>query len=558
MIKSFREVQPMRTTTGFFSVDQVPRDPFSNTLLLPARPLDKPLSENYIRVKMTKKVEKMFNMVWYHLYKIWLDIDKRRTCALTEQIKNERALLLNYTQRAMNLWKIRSNLPEVLATDDDRDTLRSIESDVKGLKLDVEFLDTADINSRTTEILDACQSKTATKYKEMVLEALGLARPPATRLKRPSSPEKRSPVLRPVRGTPAVVHPLACHTTAVVPGVRNRAVTFRKETVKVNTIKSTEAGQLFGDTIMCDETSFAKAEMHTAGKRRRDFARSQTRTEARSEEVSTPLTCHARATGRLTKQQITKVLESDLELKAGMDHVAAHIFGKPKAFSTMSTADGESTRRRRIRVALYEKVSEAELAIRTLDEGALCKKYASEPKPVRRSQRRNQPNNPSATRFSRRTEDSTGYASSRGGTRSKQETRRRTASAMPVGEFTTCDASGLEKLMKDCRTEQRRTTRDLRRVVTAGRKIKRKITRMQGELERGTSLLQRKTMNKYMRFFAEHKHLFIYGKEGQGRFLNATGKDLVKASDLMMRLNPKYGFLTARMKEILIKEPSYM
>ncbi len=89
--------------------------------------------------------------------------------------------------------------------------------------------------------------------------------------------------------------------------------------------------------------------------------------------------------------------------------------------------------------------------------------------------------------------------------------------------------------------------------MTQGKKLRRSTTiSLQVMAKRVTEPPE---MNHAAQFMAFNKHLFIYGKKGLGHYINAKAKDIIKTSDMLMHINPKYPFMTSRLNDIVIKEP---
>lgn len=105
----------------------------------------------------------------------------------------------------------------------------------------------------------------------------------------------------------------------------------------------------------------------------------------------------------------------------------------------------------------------------------------------------------------------------------------------------------LKRILGKCEEERGATGKDLARAQTAKRKVKRRLTRMQGVLEKQTRLVSKKEMARCLKLFSSNKYLFIYGKEGRGRYLDHSCKDYVKRSDQMTKINPQYKFMIKQM-----------
>ena len=68
------------------------------------------------------------------------------------------------------------------------------------------------------------------------------------------------------------------------------------------------------------------------------------------------------------------------------------------------------------------------------------------------------------------------------------------------------------------------------------------------------ALLERKIEKECAREIAQRKSLFIYGKGGAGRFINESGVDILKTTDLILNANPKYTFIHEKLTKLLSKK----
>ncbi len=98
--------------------------------------------------------------------------------------------------------------------------------------------------------------------------------------------------------------------------------------------------------------------------------------------------------------------------------------------------------------------------------------------------------------------------------------------------------------------------------MTAKRKVRRQLTEMQGllkerALEDAEAAAMRQDMRRHVKSFAFSKYLFVYGKDGMGRFLDGSGKDMVKLRDQAAKVNPKYTFLHARLRAMFRQTSLY-
>ena len=559
------ELRSSNTMPDLLSIDQ-PFSSMNSTLRAP----EKPLSENYIRVMVVKGIEKMFNMLWYHLYKIMMDIENRRRYVMNEKVENEQNLLLNYTKKAVTLWKMKSSLPESLVTDEAKDekAIKSIETEVRSLKLEVEFLDTVDINSRSAENTDAHQSKNATKYKERVLEALGMkdvepvsyvssvindSQPLPRELSavRQVSEHESQQVKNPIkRSEKNQIATAGKKMQSIELPVRPKEALKPKRLMTVAPFSPTaglediKPGSLFGDATLLKSHYFSQTT--SPANERNKGANLRKKQVKLGEGFETPLTNYAQTTGKLTAEQTNERFLKDRELKDEMEKVSSRIFGKSRM--TKTTACWSTAKQKRIR-RLESQISDrlAKTDVGEIEKLASMQKLASTGKGITRRAES------SANKFYRKGEESKPKPTPI----FRRQIRAKSYAGDLKAEFK-MQGEKLERIMGVCRKDQRGAAKDLSRARSVGRKIKRNLNRMQGTLEKGSRLMSKSATTKYLKFFAHQKHLFIYGKEGRGRFLDAEANDLVEKCDMIMTINPKYKFLSKRLDEIIVKEPNYL
>ena len=131
------------------------------------------------------------------------------------------------------------------------------------------------------------------------------------------------------------------------------------------------------------------------------------------------------------------------------------------------------------------------------------------------------------------------------------EAKRKAATAVDTGrsgDRSTRQQNAINNILLKCTQVQAGTQKDLVRASTARRRLRRRLTRMQGTLEKEAQLMSKRELAKHMKTYSYHKQLFIYGKNGLGRFLNARAQDVVQASDRMSKTNPIYKFLTPQLQ----------
>ena len=112
------------------------------------------------------------------------------------------------------------------------------------------------------------------------------------------------------------------------------------------------------------------------------------------------------------------------------------------------------------------------------------------------------------------------------------------------------------KLMKECQANQVKVSSDIKRITRIKRKVNRSLTALRNSTDEKLKLerLNAKLMVKYMR---ANKPLFIYGQNGNGRYINTRGIDTIKVTDLVLKLKPEYKFLNDRIDKYNAKEDNY-
>jgi len=110
----------------------------------------------------------------------------------------------------------------------------------------------------------------------------------------------------------------------------------------------------------------------------------------------------------------------------------------------------------------------------------------------------------------------------------------------------------VDRLIEECDEIHRKTEYDSMGVDKDKKQIIMKLQKIKQSLLKDNKG-DTKISNKKQKEFMDNKKLFIYGKKGQGRFLSVEAKDMVRISDLIMKMNPKYPFLHSRLNDILGK-----
>ncbi len=63
----------------------------------------------------------------------------------------------------------------------------------------------------------------------------------------------------------------------------------------------------------------------------------------------------------------------------------------------------------------------------------------------------------------------------------------------------------------------------------------------------------RKEVEDVVKEYKQEKYTFVYGNDGQGRFLSNEGFDMIEKCDQMLNLNPQYVFLAERLSRLITK-----
>jgi len=478
--------------------------------------VDQPLSENYIKIIIIKRMEKMFNNVWYHLYRVLDDIETRRKYVTTEKIAAERNLLLQYAKKAAELWRKRSLIPDLLTSDelgDEKEMVKNIEQEIQALRQNIEFLDNVDINARSKEIIDAYQSKTASKYKEVVLSYFGIQDTVSSPSRKPEShtsqenlvPSRNSNIDSVMvnkhmsnKTNPGVVYAASKHTQKI--NVKTRNVAKFGETVHLEDIK---APPLFGDEIVTISNYLAEKEpeipLKKVFKQKRNSKPAYRKIHS---EVQTPLTNHAKQQITLSKEQIDNLNKRSEDLHNSVAKVNKCIFGTIRSDKLKRASNAKTATPLRVRQQEHPEFEKRR------------NHYARSISPQKTYEIPKEPKSDQILK--------------------------------------------IDNILHACTKEQKLTQRVFRRTKTAGIRLRKSLSKMENKLENSKSLISKQSMNNYAKFISQHKFMFIYGKEGLGRFLNFDGQDLIKMSDQMTKIRPEYKFLTPRLGDILIKEPIYL
>jgi len=109
-------------------------------------------------------------------------------------------------------------------------------------------------------------------------------------------------------------------------------------------------------------------------------------------------------------------------------------------------------------------------------------------------------------------------------------------------------------LWENCTYEQLRADKDIGILRNTGKNFNKKLRRMNARLRNPEEDEEKINAKKFIKSIKKNKHLFIYGKNGNGRFMSTDGKDVVRLFDQISKMSPKYDFLNDRLDKMLEKE----
>ncbi len=511
-----------------------------------------PLAEGYIKTKLIKRVEKRFDRLWYHLYRAVVETRELQLGPAARQGEPDSEKLVEYAKRALQLWDSAGMGANGLAEEpeecgDDR-AMKAVETEVarcdQELLKGVVFLEQDKLATQPADIEAAA---TANKYRERVLRELGLERPAPERFSMSSPSIKRAPALQTptfsgffLRLQDGRRQTLTMNTTAATSRRGHRAAArgpvFLTETKerKLSSPNRQSCTPLFQDDAFSPSVVRYMTQTQAAVE-----TEAFSLTMGRQKEnvpAATPLTAHARS---VAKQPSPRVLATEADKQKALTKFNTQIYGKRRrhvpsvcllacssngknpALRSQHPAVGPRTQRGSVHTATtLERTRTFSIRIRTNGTGRAT---------------------PLLTLGSTRNAAATERSRSVAAACDRPERAKRKLK--------------INNLIANCLNAQQRAEADMAQVDEAK-------TNLETNLGGITAMLktqdrqEKEDEDRCAKYIATQKHLFIYGKNGQGRFLTDEAKDAVRISDLMMKLNPKYPFMISRFKNIVIKTSS--
>ncbi len=512
---------------------------------LELHPVAKPMNPHCIRFQYAKTLENQFNQFWYHMYKILLDIEARRYALNGPKVLEERRLLTEYARRAVSLWSTRAGSLEPLAGETGADLKQQADKELSKVK----YLDAMDVNSKAYEMQDVYQSKHTSKYKERVLAALSIPGADDLRLRTPETPkhhdkqelEGSTPMIRASRQSPLRVAPGPNKLS------RTSVRAARRKGAKISQFGSNcqledfRPGPIFRhDVLFAVDRYSIPADLVASAARA-----TPAKLDPQLPVFSTPYTNHIRAcikrnsvcsasTAR-DSQPSPSTPAKDLQQQQRqniIEQVVDRIYGKKNRQACMTSGtEGRNCRSPEMFIRQRQSCHSS------LRKPTACgiKKEAAGFFLTERKCRAFRPKQPA-------------------------EGMRRNCTSVP-GSRKSSPKRGqnkLKRLLENCVEEQLEADEELDEAQQLHHDVATRLKNIQSVMDQdGVTERANMDIGRYVRHVTYYKHLFIYGKNGGGRFLAMDGRDMIKASDQMSRINPRYGFLKKRMSEIIIKQPLF-
>lgn len=116
---------------------------------------------------------------------------------------------------------------------------------------------------------------------------------------------------------------------------------------------------------------------------------------------------------------------------------------------------------------------------------------------------------------------------------------------------TTKQEAKLHMFLDKCDIETDLNKKDLIKISKAKKKLKLTFSKLNNKL---TSHKIEDITKKDVKTYIKNKHLFIYGRNGLGRFLTSDGMDVLKIRDHFIRSGYKYSFINKKFKKMIEKK----
>lgn len=458
---------------------------------------------NEERNMIIRRIEKLFNQIWYQLYKAMQEVNLKKIGV--EPRKNE-ATIANYAKKLIYLWNsknqaINEYTEEFEAIEKEQNMLLNIESEVK--KLDdkinkVKFLDEIKTNDNIFDT-DSREIYTS-KYRRMVLDLLSTCENQQIIQIQPRQPVGQKVGMRAARNSTAFYDQKTFRRAGLL--TQNLKVANQKydnqtgkrcETAIVNSNEKVKP--LFGEEFLSKTTD------QTFLTRQKSFTSNNLKICPTSAQgINFLLSRHARSKTPRNSCNHEKVEQEE----NFASKIASHIFGKKT----------ESVFQRCLTQAKLDMAKKAKL------------------------------------------------------NKSKSMVRKSTKKVIKLEAlFETCDTmknltvvppkkkeSKSDNLFTKCENQKNAAENDLIYIKKAHDNFNIDLNSLKELSKRNENKNNLMEEKKSAKFLIDHKHLFIYGKNGLGRYLNAKAKDMIKISDLVLKLKPEYPFLANRLNDIIIKD----
>eukprot|EP01022_Parablepharisma_sp_SALTPOND_P001771 TRINITY_DN107349_c0_g1_i1.p1 TRINITY_DN107349_c0_g1~~TRINITY_DN107349_c0_g1_i1.p1 ORF type:complete len:543 (+),score=58.78 TRINITY_DN107349_c0_g1_i1:95-1723(+) len=489
------------------------------------------------RKNITERVERRLNHVWYHLYRIMNDIQLRKIASCNPQAREETEMLTEYAKRALYLL---TRNEKVAHFPKDEQQMNTIEDEARKLSTElgkIAFLDDGQSKAKTKFGDTAGQNSHASKYRRWVLEACGLKDDHCMQTTNNNSFSKKA-ISR--RLTMANLNSAENKLARLAPLKGKLSLISSNKRVsgfyQTSGLEDMKAGSLFREDFFLTSTDMLENRPTMAKTAAPPSPEKSLKKE--EEESMMPYTRHAESVGRVDNEKSVEIARINGLLRESKQKFMRCIYGHKKSLSP-------ALKDKIIKVnskELYRYLLEQKKALRIVKGNS------------RNAQMRFCKTLPVVRAEVSQSDFSVGKVLKMFPLKKESPIKARNKLAMQKTKHTKM----ADQLINKCATFQNNTETDLFSIGTMERRLKSDLHLLESQVKDRYNYRNEVSdaeKEQEMKFLAQHKHLFIYGKKGMGRFLNANGRDLVKVSDLMMKMNPKYPFLRDRLSEIIVRSP---
>jgi len=553
--------------------EQLPRNPYKtlNHILkeIEISPVSQPLNQHFIRVKYAKTVENQFNKFWFHMYKILADIETRRFEVNSAKNTMERDLLTEYAKKAVALKAAKGRALESIAEIEDFSPNVATEAKLQCLA-NIKYLDAFDINSQPiNEDKDNRLNRHNNKYKRKVLIALGLEceEEGITKNDRQRKLDRRLTSVGNMRKN-ILLKNLDSNLVQPESKINDFDDISTPETKRIQNVYDNAKKAHAERKMSCVDgpqiTKFSDKYDYSDFKAHPIF-RAEILTPLEKYDISPEITLLSKA-GKSKSQMVLeeinkesnkryiKITKNKQDFKRHpqeknynnllhnnlspntptshplLDKITEHIYGKKKK-RTISTSGGV-----RVKLNLDGLDEKSQLLIKSHQKPAFRKLAKSA---------RNSPD-VSMSKQNRSGIKSNFFITERNSLATRSAIRSMPSSRKNSREK--AENSKIFNILEQCEVEQHETEKSIAKIAELHKNVK-------IQLDNITQGLKKQKMNKedmggYVKQLKDKKCLFLYGKEGKGRYLRADTKDMIKVSDQMSKINPKYRFMQQRMTNL--------